>query len=193
MSPLFVILFWGVLGIIFLAVFLSLLALFLFACWKKKRWLKWISGVPLALVSLFAILAVSTVVLGVVQSMRPTAVFKQAFNKSPTAITNLHSKYWFFADSGEMFLRFNCAPQKLAQIIPPGLQKADPATFNEMIGKTANIRNPDWWTLPSSASKPDYYLRESSIGNGRWFQSETEALIYDPVTQTAFYYFRGID
>lgn len=194
MGPLFVILIWGVLALIGLIVFASLGGLFLLACWKKKRWLKWLSGVPLALFTLLAFTILGTMSFGFIQSMRPTAVLKQAFQTSPKGVTNLRSKYWFFADSGEMYLRFNCSTQTLARILPAGLVQTDQVTFKGKLGKSWLQNRPDWWQLPATNTVGAYYLRESGQGGGKWFStSEIEVLVYDSLTHTAFYFYSGLD
>ena len=194
MGPLFVILIWGILALIGLLAFVSLLVLFILACWKKKRWLKWLSGVPLALLALLCLTVIGTLTFGLIQSMRPASVFKQAFQTSPKGVTNLQSKYWFFGDSGHMYLRFNCSTQTLARILPQGLLETDEVTLKEKLGKGWLQDPPDWWQLPATNTVGAYYLRESGQGGGRWFStSEMEVLVYDSQTHTAFYFYSGLD
>jgi hypothetical protein len=137
---------------------------------------------------------IGTMTFGLIQSMRPTAVFKQAFQTSPKGVTNLRSRYWFFADSGEIYLRFNCSTQTMTRILPHGLLQTDEATLKEKLGKGWQQDRPDWWQLPATNAMTAYYLRESGQGGGRWFStSEMEVLVYDSQTHTAFYLYSGLD
>ena len=195
MGPAFVIVIWGILAVAFGIVWLCLLAGFLIGILRKKKWLKWAAGLPLIFMTLLPCVLVGVVGYGLIQSTRPSIVFKQAFDQKPPAgITNLQSKYWFFADSGSIYLRFNCSPETFESIRPSGLERTSREDFKDTFGNRSYSGDaPSWWSPEKIVGEGRYYVGRDSKGKNKHFSSETEILVYDVSSGVAFYNYLGID
>ena len=138
-----------------------------------------------------AILVFGLIVYGTIQAMRPAVVFAQAFGQKPPAgVSNIRSKYWFFADSGTIYLKFNCPAAVFKGLVPAGLPQVP---RNETQWLRWEDGAPRWWSAALKGATVEVFSSESPYGAGKHFASESELWAYDQTTQTAYYRFIGID
>ena len=188
MGPAFVILFWGIVAVIFGVLWLALFSALVIGVRKRIRWLKWLAGVPLTLLSFAASTIILLVGYGIYLSFQPEEAFQTAFGQRPPAsIDKLQSKNWAFADSGSIHLRFECPPETLASLVSSNFTTASRATI---VDKLQTDQFPSWWTLPPETNEVVFYLCENCKDQ---FSFENEILVYNRDTRTALYYYLGID
>ena len=183
---------WGcaaaVLGVVWLAFLLGFIA----ARRKKWRAFSWLIAVPVALMPLGAIGLAGLVGFGMIRGSIPRYVYEDTFREPPSAdVRNIKSKSWGFADSAYVFLRFEASPETFRRIVPQEMQKVTFAEYQKRMA-SSNASAPEWWAPPTE-STAEIFLRAPDWGSGRRFASEREVMTYDPLTQTAMYFFLGID
>jgi hypothetical protein len=196
MGPAFVILFWLILAGIYGCIFLAFAGVWFWGKKKKIVWLKWLGGISaigMATLALFMILLFSW---GIIRAKNPQWVFKTTFDVSPPpSVSKIQSSYYWFADTGDVYLRFQTSQEEFNKLVSTNLIKK---TAEEMKCDTpgeAGGDAPDWWDYKIQ-SDWIYYLRNYSSANDsgpKGFFSETEYFAYNPKTQTAYYHFIGID
>jgi hypothetical protein len=188
MGPAFVIFFWGIIALIFGIIWLALFSALIIGFRKGIWWLKWLAGVPLTLLSLAAFGFILVVGHSIYLSFQPEVAFQTAFGQLPPAsVAELQSKNWAFADSGSIHLRFECPPETFTSLVSSNFTTASRATI---VDKLQPDSFPHWWTLPAETNQVVFYLCENCKDQ---FSFENEFLIYDQSTQTALYYYLGID
>ena len=177
-----------VLGLGWLAFLLGFIAA------RRKRWraVGWLLAVPVALIPLLVVGLAGLVAFNAVRASIPRYVYEDTFREPPSAdVRNIKSKGWGFADSAHLFLRFQASPETFRRIVPKEMQKVTFAEYQKRM-PGSNVSAPDWWAPPTE-NTPEIFLRLPDWGNGQSFASESELMTYDPATQTAMYFFVGID
>ena len=195
MGPAFVILFWLILAGIYSFVFLAFVGMWFFGKKRKIIWLKWLGGLPATGMAALALLVVSVVALGIICSMNPRWVFKETFNAVPPAsVSKIQSSFYSFADSGDVYLRFQTSQEEFEKLASTNLVKKTAEEMKDDAPGEFDENIPKWWDYQIQ-SDWIYYLRISpQYGLGkRGFASETEYFAYNPKTQIAYYHFVGID
>ena len=193
MGPAFVILFWLILLGIYALLWGGSLVLFLVSLAQKRRWLKILASVPLCTLTLAALLLAGAVIVGIIQSMRPAFVFQQVFRQEPTAaITDIQSKYWTFADSGTIYLKFRCSLEDFQSLKPDRMQPLSYPEAEQILHAYRDVL-PAWFDPPELRTLQRFACDTPRGARGRIFTSETELMLYDPATQTTFYFYSGID
>ncbi len=118
-------------------------------------------------------------------STRPGEVYKNTFGVHPSAdVSDLKSRLYYFADTGEVFLQFKCNKATLDSLIASKGMAIDPAP------KSVWDETPQWWLPGLGADWSECYSTENST---KGFAQEEAVLIYNPNTKQANYYWRGID
>ncbi len=187
-----VIVIWFVAAVVLGSIWLGCLLIFLFGRSRKSRLLAWLGGVPLVAITLAGIAIAGVVGFGIVRSMSPRYVYRDTFHESPTAdVRHLRSKVWSFADEGHVFMRFEVSPETFRRIMPDDLQKVSYAEYRKRM-PSSNIQPPSWWSPPTETTS-DIYIGFPEFGLGKRFASETTLLTYDASSQTAMYFYLGID
>lgn len=201
MGPGFVIIFWLFLAGIYGVIFLLFAGLWFLGHKKKRRWLKWLAGVPAVSMIALAVFVVAVIAWGIIDSMNPRSVFKDEFGIPPPAsVSEIQSSYFQFADGGNVYLRFKISEEEFKKLVPVHLQQK---TAEEMKSETPGESGsdlPTWWAYRID-SEWIYYLRifssykEKVLGQSgpKGFAWETEFFAYDPKTHFAYYHFVGID
>ena len=111
-------------------------------------------------------------------------VYQRAFGMKPTVdVRNIESSEYYFLDTGYIYLKFNASSATVEKIISRGLHKEDDMRLNNLSD------TPKWWNPPLNAEVEMYH----GDFENRDFGYEYEQLIYDPTTQTVYFYFQGID
>ncbi len=192
----FVMIIWSVLAGIYGIIFLSLFAATLYGGKRKKKWLKWGAGIPAGLMAVAAVLAIFSIGYAIVDSMNPNSVFKNTFGEQPSdAISDIKSDYYWFADTGSIYLRFRTSASEFHRLIPDGLTSRTMFAMQSDSPGELGFQAPSWWTYTFNQNWI-YFLRDDfnrrspgKIG----FYSETEYFAYDPKEKLAYYRFLGID
>ena len=195
MGPGFVILFWLVVLAVLGALWLALAVAAYFG-WKKKiGWLKWVAGIPAALMVFVGVLVGGFLALGVIASMNPSSVFKETFGVPASAATSdIRSSVFWFADTGSVYLRFRTSREEFRKLVPADLV-AKSANEAKAVLPIEGGPHPDWWSF-RYAQEWDYFVRAKTDHDGpgkRGFYSESEYMAYDPSTGFAYYRYLGID
>lgn len=122
-------------------------------------------------------------VLYFIYSSSPVVVYQYTFGMKPPAdVSNIKSSQYYFLDTGHTYLKFNASPNTVAKIISRGLQEKTDMRLD-------SSGAPKWWDPPLNSDVEMYqgYFEDRDFG------FEREQLIYDPATQTVYFYFLGID
>ena len=195
MSASFVILFWLFFVGIYGLFWLLFLLLFLSGRRNKSRARSCMGGVPFALSSGFALWCLGLVAHGLWSSSRPANVYKITFGVAPSAdVTDIRSKYYYFADTGTTFLKFKASPSTIDKLTAKGwtrlkYQEQLEAHASDDANTPADDDTPNWFK-PDLTESTVTYVSEHRIGD---FASESETLTYNPATRLAYYDFVGID
>ena len=173
--------------IIFTLIYLAFLLIwtptgYLFKIKNKKAW--FLSSIPV-----FIIISI----VFVLYQNRPAAIYEYRFGFSPTSdVTILEKHDWYFADTGQTYLRFIADQGTINKIIGRGLTKAG-------VNERCNIVDDLPWWNPDDDMDTVLYTEHFSnrLGEERIreqdFATERECLYYNPLTKEAHYYFIGID
>jgi hypothetical protein len=152
----------------------------------------WLGGVPLIAITGIALLVGGIVGFVMIRSTNPRYVYRDAFHEPPSPdVRHIRSKVWAFADEGEAFMRFEASPETFRRIVPKEMQKVSYPEYRKKMPSN-NLKPPAWW-LPPTEQTSEIYIAVPDYGNGRRFASETTLLTYDAPTQTAMYFYLGID
>jgi hypothetical protein len=193
-----VILFWLVILIIFGFICLSLILLS-FLGWKNKwRWLKWIAGIPAAMIIICGILLVSLIIYGVIDSMNPRSIFKRTFGHSPSnEVSSIQSNFYWFADTGSVYLTFKTTEKEFRRIVPDGLIEKTMEEMRREMPNEGGSEAPVWWSYRADQTRLNFLRHDANHGKPepakKGFYYEVEYFTYDPSTQRAYYRFLGID
>jgi hypothetical protein len=187
-----VILIWLLIAAVFGVFWLGFLALFLIGRSRKSRLLKSLGGVPLLCSSVFALWFAGTAVYGFIYNQLPDNVYKSVFGFSPSAdVTNIKSTYYYFADTGEFYLRFNASPQTINKIVRLGFTRHPRSELSPEDSSGLDDQGPPAWWKPVQTKSTRYYQARKRIGD--FSTMEEEWLCYDASTQLAYYHYIGID
>ena len=122
-------------------------------------------------------------------------VYKITFGSSPPPdVKNIQSYYYYFADLGITYLKFNASPSTIKKLTAKGWNRlkdqklADVRASNDT--STEQDDDTPKWFRPNITQSTMVYTSEHRIGD---FASENETLTYDSATQQAYYSFLGID
>ncbi len=192
MGPGFVLMFWLLIAAIFGAIWVAAVVLFFIS--RKKKWkiAKWFSGSVVVVLPLIGLLLASIIAYGVVRASIPKYVFKDTFHNAPADnVRNINSKVWWFADEGNVYIRFETDIDTFRKLVPEGLSKVTREEF-EKKGWNESADHPSWWKPPFAAGD-ETYLTATDFGNGKTFASEMIVFTYDSQHHIAYYHFIGID
>lgn len=196
MGPGFVLIFWGFVFFVFAAVWAALVVA---AIWGWKRnivWLKWGATVAAALSAAATVAIVGFFVFGVYWFSRPPEVFREVFREYPSReISDLESRQFFFADNGEVRMRFVTTRLEFERLVPADLRPSSAEEVRRRMGIRSG-GDPEWWTFQLNPSW-QYAMRETerdaNRAGKRGFFWELEVFAYDPSASAAYYFFSGID
>lgn len=196
MGPGLVLIFWGVIFSVIAAVWVALVVA---AIWGWKRnivWLKWGATVAAGLFAVAAVAIVGFFAFGVYWFSRPTEVFHEAFREYPSPeVSDLESRQFFFADNGEVRMRFITTRLEYERLVPGDLRPSSAEEVRRRMGIRSE-GDPEWWTFQFNPSW-QYALRETerdaNRAGKRGFFWELEVFAYDPSASVAYYFFSGID
>lgn len=176
-------------------VFLAFAGLWFWGRRKKATWLKWIGGIPAVVMLAFAVFVAGFFAWGISRTKNPEWVFKETFNiPPPAAVTNLQSSYYYFADTGSVYLRFQTTEAEFQKLVNTKLVKKTSQEMQLDAPTELGGERPVWWDYQIQPEWT-YYFRDSTINNSgaTGFSYETEVLAFNPKTQTVYYHFLGID
>jgi len=184
--------FWGLVAFVGLIIWGWTLSAFLTSRLSKSRTLRWLGAAPFLLCSLiggfFAIAMASTFIA----SDNPKTIFAQEFGFAPPSdVKNLNSSYYWFGDSGLIYLKFQAAPATIKRITGKKFALLNTSqTAQEKSGFPINFSSdiPAWWN-PQPASGLQIWKGPNSDS----FSTETTRLYYDKKTRWAHYSFEGGD
>jgi hypothetical protein len=192
MGPGFVLMFWLLIAAIFGAIWIAAIVLFFIS--RKKKWkiAKWLSGSVVVVLPLIGLLLASIIAYGVVRVSVPKYVFNDTFHRAPgDNVRNINSKVWWFADEGNVYIRFETDIDTFRKLVPESLPKVTREEF-EKKGWNESGDPPSWWK-PSFAPGDEIYLAATDFGKGKTFASEMTIFTYDSQHRVAYYHFIGID
>jgi len=191
-----VILFWLIFAGIYGCIFLAFAGLWFWGRKKNITWLKWLGKVSAIGMAMIAIFLVAFIAWGIIRSMNPRSIFKEEFGIAPpTAVSKIQSSYYWFADTGDVYLRFQTSQEEFDKLVSGNLKKKTAEEMKRDTPSEYGGGTPDWWDYQIQ-SEWIYYLRvyssekESGLKGFFW---ETEYFAYNPKTQTAYYHIVGID
>lgn len=201
MGPGFALLVWLILAGLFAVVWLT--AFLLWRLGRRRKWpvLAWPAGLATAALSLLGIFVAGVIAVGLLRSMNPKCVFEDCMNaKTTPGTSDIKSRVFDMGDTGSVYLSFRIPEGELRGIVPDRMQPSSMADWDTAMALNIDDGAPDWWKLDRTP-KPHYlaWLRVhdgSTPGGphgGKGFASETEYLVYDRNTQTAYYRFQGIE
>ena len=128
--------------------------------------------------------------------MNPRSIFKEEFGIAPPAsVSKIQSSYYWFADTGDVYLRFQTSQEEFNKLVSVNLKKKTAEEMKRDTPGESGGEIPSWWDYQIQ-SDWIYYLRfyssekESGLKGFFW---ETEYFAYNPKTQMAYYHFVGID
>lgn len=187
----FVLLFWIILFGAFCAAWMAAFGVYCLGRDKGSKMLKWLSGFPLAVLSLIGIACISFVTIGLIRSMNPKHVFEWQFREPPTAdVTDLRTSYWCFADSKQVFMAFHATQETVQRIVPARARRMKFKDYHER--RMLDVHEaPSWWRSPTTTS--EIYLANSVEDAAQSFASETTLITFEASTGTVMYFFQGVD
>ena len=187
---------WLIVAGIYGCIFLAFAGIWFWGRKKNITWLKWLGKIPAIGMAAIALCIIAFISWGIVRSKNPNWVFKQQFNVTPpVSVSKIQSAYYWFADTGDIYLRFQTSEEEFYKLVSTNLvMKTVEEMKSDAPGESGgNI--PKSWDY-SVESEWIYYLRVSPSNSGsgkRDFSNETEYFAYNPKTQIAYYHFIGID
>ena len=165
--------------------------------WRKRvAWLKWGAGLTALGMAVLGCLAVGLLGYGIYWSSRPANVFQETFGESPSAaVSDVQSRLYWFADNGEVRLRFHTTSEEFDRLVPPDLMAIPADLLRKKVGYSSGSQ-PEWWSFqfePSWRYHWREHTHEARALGKKGFYWELEIYAYDPATKTAYYRFSGID
>jgi len=135
---------------------------------------------------------VGLVAFGLLRSTNPRYVYHDTFHEKPSVdVQHLRSRVWSFADTSDVFIRFEASPETLHRVLPKAMQRVSYADYKRRMPGN-NLDPPAWWRPPNSTTS-EIYLRVPESGHGDHFAFEKTLMTYDASTKTAQYFYLGID
>ena len=181
----FVIFIWLILAGVYGSIFLAFAGIWFWGRKKNITWLKWIGKIPAIAMAGVALLTVAFLVWGFVRSMNPSWVFKETFNTvPPSSVSKIQSSFYSFADTGDVYLRFQISNQEFEKLVSTNLVKKTAEEMKRDTPGESGGNVPKWWDYQIQ-SDWIYFLRVSPPGNNsekKGFASETEYFAYNPKT-----------
>ena len=206
MGPGFVLILWLFFAAIYGAILLVFIGLYVLAWKKKRRWLKWLSAIPVLLMLIFAAFFVIFLGWGYAKLTNPRSVFENTFGCSPPAsITNMESSCFWFGDTGSIYVRFGASEEDFKKLMPAHLAQ-ETATEMKQINPDENGGGPAWWDFQikqdwiydariQRVTNIDQLTNNSSriAASEKGFCQEIEFYAYDPKNKIVYYRFSGWD
>jgi hypothetical protein len=193
MGPGIVILFWGVIAGVGAFVWLGGLVLLIIGRKRKSRFLQWVGGAPFVLITIVSVITAATFSYFLVRASVPSYVYEDTFHqKPPSDVKEIKSNTWSFADSAHVYLKFRTTYKTFKDTLPKNLARVSYSEYQEKMTVLADESTPPWWNSPNERTS-EIYILSTDFGKGKTFASETILMTYDAETQTAEYYYLGID
>lgn len=154
------------------------LILLLVGWWLKKRWLKWVGGIPLVFLSLLGVAAAGLIAWETYASHSPPHVFKESFGFYAPKATKFDSGYWsIFGDSGSAELKFFTDTNTFQQIIATGFVEI---TIEEFAQSGNN-----------STNSPSRYFKKDPFG--KHFSRDVAYITINDTNGAVYFHWSGID
>ena len=192
MGPVFSLVIWLIVAFFFVVLWIGSLITAIFGWRRKSIILKWIGGVPLVLLTLFAVLIAGIVIVSFVRSNIPQYVYEDTFHEKPTDdVKHIKTNVSGFGDSYSAFIRFESDCNTFLRLLPKESKRVTLEEFqSEMPG--LNLNPPSWWyTIDSTTS--EIWLLRPAYSHGERFAFETTLMTYHARRRVVQYYFIGID
>jgi hypothetical protein len=192
MGPGIVILIWGVIAGVGALVWFGGLVLFIIGRKRKSRLLQWIGGAPFVTLSIVCVIATSMFSYFLVRAWVPRYVYEDTFHQKPrNDVKDIKSSTWSFADSADVCLKFKTTYKTFNEILPKNLARVSYDEYTKKMPLTDESL-PTWWNEPNDRTT-EIYILSTDFGKGKMFATETTMMTYDSETQTAEYFYLGID
>ena len=192
----FVIILWLIaLGIVG-TIWIGLVVLCIVGWKKKKPWLKWLAGIPAALMLAFGLLLGGLFAYGTYEALNPNSVFKNTFGDRPSQkISDLHSSLWWFADTGSVYLRFKTTEEEFRHLAPKRLAALPMEEIKRQTPSEYGSEPPSWWSYQFNPQWIYLFRDTSKPGSTstQGFHTEMEYFAYDPDNHIAYYRYLGFD
>jgi hypothetical protein len=187
-------LFWCVAIGIGAALAVPFIVLFRIGIRKRSRLMKWLGGIPAAIILIGAFVAFCLLIYGFTHPWSETnnaqdirASFKSNFDFAPSSdVVPLHQKIYCRGDFGCMYLEFQASSLTLDKLTSLGFQAISASDF---LSATGEANAPKWW-VSSNSSNGEYY------DNLRWkgsFSTNRAYLFFDRALGLVCFYSEGID
>jgi hypothetical protein len=143
----------------------------------KKRWLKWLGGLPLGLMTALAVFAIALFGWELYASHSPKHVFAESFGFRAPAGMRFQSGYWtVFGDSGRARLDFVADTQTVQQILETGF---------------VEITREEFRTHKEVHGNPTRFFEKTPFGKG--FAHDVAYLSLEEATGRVRFEWDGID
>ncbi|MBI5685057.1 MAG: hypothetical protein HZC54_08240 [Verrucomicrobia bacterium] len=186
--------FWVFVIWVFAAVSIPFLILFIVGVRKRRRWMKWLGGIPAGMILAMAFCGFCLLIYGFMHPWSETADTKTI---RQTFVTNFgfepgsdfkpeHQKIYCLADFGCMHLRFRASAATFDRIRGLGFKKSSRSSF---VSGTGGSGAPEWWIHEKD-------LSDECFENTKWkgsFSSNGACLFYDRASERVYFYSYGID
>lgn len=174
----------------FLGILLLLILIFAFAVlwllslsvlilgWiTKKRWLKWLGGLPLGLLTAVGLFAFGVICWETYASRSPKHVFAESFGFAAPQGTFFESGYWtVFGDSGQARLEFATDANTIQRILDTGF---------------VEITRQEFRSHKEVRGNPTRFFKKSPFGRG--FGHDVAYLSVEETTGHVWFEWDGID
>ena len=163
----------------------------------RKRVATAIAAIPLGMIGLAALFTILTLALswfyGIHMSSHPDLLFKKTFQFAPPSETQVLNGYCDLgSDFGMTVLKFRTTKDVIDKIIAGRFTRSDRRTclWDHENGYSNMPENVLSWFLPPQVSSIDWYTMKGFDGT---FGHDEAILGYDKDTQTAYFYWCGVD
>ena len=175
--PIFSILFCLIVIAVFVGLWVSSFTVCLIGLFTKKRWLKWLGGVPLIALTLLGVFAAGEIGWEIYCAHSPPHVFKTDFGFAPATTTKFSSGYWsIFGDSGVSELHFVADTNTIQQVIKTGFVEISRDEYVK--GGIVN-------------GSPTRFFKKSPFGKG--FAHDEAYITVNDATGEVYFRWDGID
>jgi hypothetical protein len=186
--------FWVLVICVFAASSIPFFILFIFGVWRRRRWMKWLGGVPAVMILVGAFCGFCFLLYGF---MHPWSETTDAKDIRQTFINNFgfepgadfspdYQRIYCLADFGCMHMKFQASPATFAKIRGLGFEAISPDSF---MSATVGQRAPNWW-IPTNDLSSECFVNPKWKGS---FSSNTAYLYYDKTSRRVYFYSQGID